>query len=58
MGGEKAVKTSTADAPAKAKAYAVLAMAQWQLGQKDVARAMLAKGDRLGAQAFSPPSDD
>ena len=30
---------------AQAKAYAVLAMAHWQLGQKDAARGMLAKGD-------------
>ncbi len=28
-------------------AYAVLAMAYWQLGEKDEARAMLAKGDAL-----------
>ena len=28
-------------------AYAVLAMADWQLGQKDEARAMLASGDKL-----------
>ena len=30
-----------------AHAYAVLAMAHWQLGQKDVARIMLAKGNAL-----------
>lgn len=30
-----------------AHAYAILAMAHWQLGQKDVARMMLAKGDSL-----------
>lgn len=30
-----------------AHAYAVLAMAHWQLGQEDVARVMLAKGDSL-----------
>ncbi|HTA29467.1 MAG TPA: tetratricopeptide repeat protein [Candidatus Cybelea sp.] len=42
---EKAAKSSTADA--QAKAYAVLAMAHWQLGQKDTARTMLAKGDAL-----------
>jgi hypothetical protein len=30
---------------AQAKAYAVLAMADWQLGQEDTAQAMLAKGD-------------
>jgi tetratricopeptide (TPR) repeat protein len=28
-------------------AYAILAMAHWQLGQKDTARIMLAKGDSL-----------
>jgi tetratricopeptide (TPR) repeat protein len=32
---------------AASKGCAVLAMAQWQLGQKDAARAMLAKGDIL-----------
>jgi eukaryotic-like serine/threonine-protein kinase len=32
-------------------AYAVLAMAYWQLGKKDLAQAMLAKGD-----ALAPPS--
>jgi eukaryotic-like serine/threonine-protein kinase len=54
--GEKVVNNSTAEAPAKAKAYAVLAMAQWQLGQKDTARAMLAKGDPL-APSFLSASD-
>jgi eukaryotic-like serine/threonine-protein kinase len=43
--GEKAAKSTLADA--QAKAYAVLAMAQWQLGQKDTARTMLATGDAL-----------
>jgi eukaryotic-like serine/threonine-protein kinase len=32
---------------AQAKAYAVLAMANWQLGRKDAARAAFAKGDAL-----------
>ncbi|HTI71714.1 MAG TPA: serine/threonine-protein kinase [Candidatus Limnocylindria bacterium] len=32
---------------AQGKAYAVLAMAQWKLGQQDTAHAMLAKGDAL-----------
>ncbi len=32
---------------AHGQAYAVLAMADWQLGQKDEARAMLASGDKL-----------
>jgi tetratricopeptide (TPR) repeat protein len=44
---ERAARNSLADAPAKAKAYAVLAMTYWQLGEKDAARAMLAKGDAL-----------
>jgi len=43
--GEKAAKSSLD--LAQAKAYAVLAMARWQLGQKDEARAALAKGDAL-----------
>ena len=45
---EKAVKSPTAEAAAKAKAFAVQAMANWQLGQKDAAREMLANGDALG----------
>jgi len=36
---------------AQAKAYAVLAMAHWQLGQKDEARTALAKGDALAPRA-------
>jgi serine/threonine protein kinase len=55
--GEKATKSSTADAQAKAYAYAVLAMAHWQLGQKDIARAMLAKGDML-APSILPGRDN
>ena len=43
--GEHAAKSSVAFA--QAKAYAVLAMARWQLGQKDEARAALAQGDAL-----------
>jgi tetratricopeptide (TPR) repeat protein len=42
---------------AQAKAYAILAMVYWQLGQKDEARAMLAKGDAL-APGISPVRDD
>lgn len=42
---EKATKSSLVEA--QAKAFAVLAMAHWQLGQRDIARAMLAKGDTL-----------
>jgi len=44
---DKAAKGPRADAQAKGKAYAVLAMAHWQLGQKAIARAMLATGDTL-----------
>jgi len=43
--GEKAAKSSMPYA--QAKAYAVLALADWQLGQKDTARAMVATGDTL-----------
>jgi tetratricopeptide (TPR) repeat protein len=43
--GEKAAKSSVEFA--QAKAYAVLAMAHWQLGQKEEALAALAKGDAL-----------
>jgi hypothetical protein len=50
------VKNTTGDAQAKAKAYALLAMAQWQLGEKDIARAMLVKGDSL-APGFLSTSD-
>jgi eukaryotic-like serine/threonine-protein kinase len=53
--GERAAKGSIVDA--QAKAYAVLAMAHWQLGQKDIARAMLAKGDAL-APNLLPSRDD
>jgi tetratricopeptide (TPR) repeat protein len=44
---QKANQSTAADPPAKAKAFAVSAMANWQLGQKEVARAALADGDRL-----------
>ena len=53
---EKAVKSPTAEAAAKAKAFAVQAMANWQLGQKSVARAALASGDQA-APRFSPEQD-
>jgi len=36
---------------AQAKAYAVLAMAHWQLGQKDEARTALVRGDALAPRA-------
>jgi len=49
--GEKAAKSSTGFA--QAKAYAILAMAHSQLGQKNEALAALGKGDAL-APALSP----
>jgi len=49
--GEKAAKSSTGFA--QAKAYAILAMAHSQLGQRNEALAALGKGDSL-APAFSP----
>jgi tetratricopeptide (TPR) repeat protein len=42
---DKAMNSSAAQA--QAKALAILAMAHWQLGQKEVARATLAKGNSL-----------
>ena len=51
--GEKAAKSSIDFA--QAKAYAVLAMAHWQLGQKDDARRALARGEAL-APGISPES--
>jgi eukaryotic-like serine/threonine-protein kinase len=42
---DKAENSSQADA--QAKAYAISAMACWELGQKDVAQKMLARGDAL-----------
>jgi serine/threonine protein kinase len=53
--GDKAAKNPKAEPPARAKAFAVLAMTNWQLGQKDEARAALAKGEAL-APAISPES--
>lgn len=41
---------------AQGQAYAVLAMAQWQLGERDVARTLLAEGNRL-AQRISQEAD-
>ena len=50
---EKPLKGSSLHA--RAQAYAVLAMAQWQLGKKDEARGMLAKGDALAPKlSFLP----
>ena len=45
--GARAINHATAAAPAKAKAYAVLSIARWQLNQKVAAREMLANGDAL-----------
>jgi serine/threonine protein kinase len=42
---EKTVKAPDAEPPAKGKAFAVLAMANWQLGEKTAASAALANGD-------------
>jgi serine/threonine protein kinase/tetratricopeptide (TPR) repeat protein len=53
---DKAVKIPTVEAQAKAKALAILAMANWQLGQKNEARAALAQGDAL-APPLSPEHD-
>jgi hypothetical protein len=50
---QKSVKSPRIEA--REHAYAVLAMADWQLGKKDEARAMLAKGDAL-APSIMPPS--
>ena len=47
--GEKAANSSAQFA--QAKAYAVLAMAHWQLGRKDEARTALARGDALAPRA-------
>ena len=44
---EKATMNPVADPPAKAKAFAVSAMANWQLGEKEPARAALANGETL-----------
>jgi tetratricopeptide (TPR) repeat protein len=44
---EKAVKNPKDQAPAKVKALAVSAMANWKLGQKEAARTVLAEGNKL-----------
>jgi serine/threonine protein kinase len=51
--GERAVKSPASFA--RAKAYAALAMAHWELGQSDEARSALAKGEAL-APGISPES--
>src|SRR6266550_7065047 len=53
---QKAAKTANVDAEAKAKAFAVLALANWQLGKKGEARAAFVQGDAL-APTFSPSRD-
>jgi hypothetical protein len=44
---DKAVNGPTAEDQAKAKAFAILAMANWQLGQEGLARGALANGNSL-----------
>ena len=53
---QKATLNPTAEPFAKAKAFAVLAMANWQLGQKPAAREALTNGNAL-APKFSPEND-
>jgi eukaryotic-like serine/threonine-protein kinase len=53
---EKAVNGPTAEAQAKAKAFAVLAMARWRLGENDAAREALAEGNALAPKLV--PQDD
>jgi serine/threonine protein kinase len=53
----KAANNPTAEPPAKGKAWAVLSMAQWQLGQEQAARAALAGGD-AATPGLSPEHDD
>lgn len=52
----KTVNTRGAEALGQAKAFAVLAMANWELGHKSEARAALVNGNRL-APALSPGAD-
>jgi tetratricopeptide (TPR) repeat protein len=54
---EASIKNSHADVPAKVKAYAVLAMAYRQLGEKEAARAALIKGDTLAPNISSGQAD-
>jgi len=42
---QKAVNNPTAEALAKAKAFAIMAMANWQIGEKSAARKALVEGD-------------
>ena len=53
---EKAVNAPTCEPQAKGKAFAVLAMADWQLGEQDAARLALAQGN-ASAPVFLPEND-
>jgi tetratricopeptide (TPR) repeat protein len=53
--GEKAAGSSIPEA--QAKAFAVLAMAHWQMGQSETARTMLTKGDALTPDVFATRDD-
>jgi serine/threonine protein kinase/tetratricopeptide (TPR) repeat protein len=53
---EKAAKSPATEA--QAKAFAVLAMADWGLGQKDLARTVLAKGDTLAPHTSPQPGPE
>jgi serine/threonine protein kinase/tetratricopeptide (TPR) repeat protein len=55
---ENPLNSSYADANSRAKACAVLAMAHWQLNQKNEARAMLAKGNELAPGILPARSDE
>ncbi|HXU78823.1 MAG TPA: serine/threonine-protein kinase [Methylomirabilota bacterium] len=54
--GQKAAKSSMDFA--QAKAYAVLAMAHWQLGEKDEARAALGRGEVLAGNSTESGAED
>ncbi|HTL54058.1 MAG TPA: serine/threonine-protein kinase [Candidatus Limnocylindrales bacterium] len=53
---ERALQSPTAEPQAKAKAFAISAMAHDQLGQKEIAREMLIKGEALAPSI--PPGHD
>jgi len=54
---EKATNNAKADPPAKAKAFAISAMANWQLGRQDAARAALASGNTFAPKLASENAD-
>lgn len=54
---ERALKNPVVDVNAQAKASAVAAMAQWQLGQQDAARDLLTKGNILAPDISSMQDD-